>query len=53
MILNLAMGGNFVGGSIDPTLQSASMSVDWIRYYSYNGAGKVTGTKAAIAAGKP
>ena len=53
MILNLAMGGNFVGGSIDPTLQSAEMSVDWIRYYSYNGAGKVSGTKAAIAAGKP
>ena len=53
MILNLAMGGNFVGGSIDPSLQSASMSVDWIRYYSYNGVGKVTGTKAAIAAGKP
>ena len=53
LILNLAMGGNFVGGSIDPTLQSAAMSVDWIRYYSYNGAGKVSGTKAAIAAGKP
>jgi beta-glucanase (GH16 family) len=53
MILNLAMGGNFVAGSIDPSLQSASMSVDWIRYYSYNGVGKVTGTKAAIAAGKP
>jgi len=53
LILNLAMGGNFVGGSIDPTLQSAQMSIDWIRYYSYNGAGKVSGSKAAIAAGKP
>jgi beta-glucanase (GH16 family) len=53
MILNLAMGGNFVGGPVDPTLQSASMSVDWIRYYSYNGVGKVTGTKAALKAGKP
>jgi hypothetical protein len=29
------------------------MSVDYIRYYSYNGSGKVTGAKAAIAAGKP
>ena len=53
LILNLAMGGNFVGGPVDPTLESASMSVDWIRYYSYNGAGKVSGSKAAIAAGKP
>ena len=53
LIMNLAMGGNFVGGPVDPTLQSAQMSIDWIRYYSYNGAGKVSGTKAAIAAGKP
>ncbi|MEY4366811.1 MAG: hypothetical protein RLZ28_226 [Actinomycetota bacterium] len=53
MILNLAMGGNFVGGPIDPTLTSSKMSVDYIRYYSYNGSGKVTGAKAAIAAGKP
>jgi beta-glucanase (GH16 family) len=53
MILNLAMGGNFIGGPVDPTLTSAKMSVDYIRYYSYNGSGKVTGTKAAIAAGKP
>jgi beta-glucanase (GH16 family) len=53
MILNLAMGGNFVGGSIDPSLTNAAMSVDWIRYYSYNGAGKVSGTKAALKAGKP
>ena len=53
MILNLAMGGNFVGGPVDPTLTSAKMSVDYIRYYSYNGSGKVTGAKSAIAAGKP
>ncbi|MFM7030832.1 MAG: family 16 glycosylhydrolase [Micrococcales bacterium] len=53
LILNLAMGGNFVGGPVDPTLNSADMSIDWIRYYSYNGVGKVTGTKAAIKAGKP
>ena len=53
LIMNLAMGGNFVGGSIDPTLQEAQMSIDWIRYYSYNGVGKVSGNKYAIAAGKP
>lgn len=53
MILNLAMGGNFVGGPVDPSLTDASLSIDWIRYYSYNGVGKVSGSKAAIAAGKP
>lgn len=52
LILNLAMGGQFVG-DVDPSLTSASMSVDYIRYYSLNGVGKVTGTAAAIAAGKP
>ena len=53
LIMNLAMGGNFVGGPIDPSLQSAQMSIDWVRYYSYNGVGKVSGNKYAIAAGKP
>lgn len=41
MILNLAMGGNFTG-DIDPTVMSAQMSIDYIRYYSINGTGKVT-----------
>lgn len=41
LIINVAMGGN-LGGDIDPALQSATMSVDWIRYSSINGIGKVT-----------
>jgi beta-glucanase (GH16 family) len=52
MILNVAAGGWFAG-DIDPDLNSATMSVDYIRYYSINGQGKVTGSAAAIAAGKP
>jgi hypothetical protein len=34
------MGGQF-GGSIDPTLNQATLSVDWVRYYSIDGVGKV------------
>ena len=52
LVLNLAMGGQFVG-DIDPSIQSATMSVDYIRYYSLNGVGKVTGTPTALSAGKP
>ena len=40
VIFNLAMGGQF-GGSIDPTLNQATLSVDWVRYYSIDGVGKV------------
>ena len=40
MILNLAMGGEFTG-DIDPALKTAQLSVDYIRYYSINGVGKV------------
>ena len=40
LILNLATGGNFEP-EIDPMLQSASMSIDYIRYYSVNGQGKL------------
>ena len=39
-IINLATGGNFEP-NIDPTIQSSSMSIDYIRYYSINGVGKV------------
>ena len=39
MIINLAMGGWFVGGSPDPNITTASMKIDWIRYHSYNGLG--------------
>jgi beta-glucanase (GH16 family) len=52
MILNVAAGGWFAG-DIDPDLNSAQMTVDYIRYYSINGQGRVTGSASAIAAGKP
>jgi beta-glucanase (GH16 family) len=41
LILNLAMGGTYAGEFIDPTLNQAQLSVDYIRYYSVNGVGKV------------
>jgi beta-glucanase (GH16 family) len=40
MILNLAMGGEFTG-DLDPAMTKAQMSIDYIRYYSINGVGKV------------
>lgn len=40
LILNLAMGGEFAGDT-DPNVKSSKMSVDWIRYYSINGQGRV------------
>ena len=52
MIMNVAAGGWFAG-QVDPDLNSARMSIDYIRYYSLNGVGKVYGTASAIAAGKP
>ena len=41
LILNLAMGGTYAGEYIDPTINQAQLSVDYIRYYSVNGVGKV------------
>jgi beta-glucanase (GH16 family) len=41
LILNLAMGGNF-GGDIDSSLKTATMNVDWVRYYSVDGLGHLT-----------
>ena len=41
LILNLAMGGTYAGEYIDPTLNQAQVSVDYIRFYSINGVGKV------------
>ena len=41
LILNLAMGGTYAGEYIDPALTQAQLSVDYIRYYSVNGVGKV------------
>ena len=41
LILNLAMGGTYAGEFIDPTLNQAQLHVDYIRFYSVNGVGKV------------
>ena len=41
LILNLAMGGTYAGEFIDPTLNQAQLSVDYVRFYSINGVGKV------------
>ena len=39
-ILNIAMGGD-MGGTIASSLNNATMSVDWVRYYQINGLGTV------------
>lgn len=39
LILNVAMGGNFVGNTIGGNVSQTSMSVDWIHYSSLNGVG--------------
>ena len=41
IILNMAMGGTYAGEYIDPALNQAQLKVDYIRYYSVNGVGKV------------
>jgi len=41
IILNLAMGGTYAGEYIDPTLNQAQLNIDYIRFYSVNGVGKV------------
>jgi beta-glucanase (GH16 family) len=40
-ILNVAMGGG-MGGNIDSALTTTNMTVDYVKYYSVNGQGKVT-----------
>lgn len=40
-IFNLAMGGHF-GGAIDSRISSSEVKVDWVKYYSVDGVGKVT-----------
>jgi len=39
-ILNNAMGGQ--GGAIDSSMNSSTMTVDYVRYYSVDGVGRVT-----------
>jgi len=41
LIMNLATGGNFDGGQLDETIQRAEMKIDWIRYTTYKGVGKL------------
>jgi beta-glucanase (GH16 family) len=41
LILNLAMGGTYAGEFIDPAVSQAQLHVDYIRFYSINGVGKV------------
>ncbi len=41
LILNLAIGGTYAGEEIDPEMNQAQLMVDYIRYYSKNGVGKV------------
>ena len=41
LILNLAMGGTYAGEYIDPSVNQAQLNVDYIRFYSINGVGKV------------
>lgn len=41
IILNLAMGGTYAGEYIDPNLNQAQLLVDYMRFYSVNGVGKV------------
>jgi beta-glucanase (GH16 family) len=38
LILNLAMGGNYVGGYIDDSLNEATYEVDYVRVYQSNSA---------------
>ena len=40
-IFNLAIGGS-LGGNVDPNLTTASMSIDYVKYYSVNGQGEVS-----------
>jgi beta-glucanase (GH16 family) len=42
LILNLAVGGTYAGEEIDPDMNQAEFKIDYIRYYSVNGVGKLT-----------
>lgn len=44
LIMNLAMGGNFVGGALDPRIKSTQMKIDYIRYFEIEQDGKKYGT---------
>lgn len=42
LILNVAMGGNFVGNTIDGNLTTTTMTVDYVRHSKIDGIGSVT-----------
>jgi beta-glucanase (GH16 family) len=42
LILNLAVGGTYAGEEIDPEMNQAEFKVDYIRYYSVNGVGRLS-----------
>jgi len=44
LIMNLAMGGYFVGGPPDPSIRSTQMKIDYVRYYAIKQNGKTYGT---------
>ena len=41
LLMNLATGGNFDGGALDDTIQKAEMKIDWIKYTTFKGQGKL------------
>ena len=41
LIMNLATGGNFDGGELDESILKAEMKIDWIKYETLNGVGKL------------
>jgi beta-glucanase (GH16 family) len=41
MILNLATGGQFDSGKLDEDIPRSEMKIDWIRYSTYKGVGKL------------
>jgi beta-glucanase (GH16 family) len=41
LILNLATGGDFDGGDLDTSIQQASLKIDWIKYTTFKGQGKL------------
>ncbi len=49
ILLNLAMGGNFLGGQIDPDLTSARYEVDYVRVYQAVEEPPVSGFQAWLA----
>jgi beta-glucanase (GH16 family) len=49
LLLNLAMGGSFLGNQIDPALTSARYEVDYVRVYQAAEAGSLTGYQQYLA----